>query len=66
MKTRYGFSIRFDGEVDSIRDNDAPTETIDDIRGVVLESFKKDLQAGVSLISDSVSIFNLSPQIEND
>jgi len=62
---RYGFAIKFAGEVKPIKDSTALEETIDDIRGVILESFKKDLQAGVVVNTENIVIFTIH-DIEND
>lgn len=54
---RWSYMIKIGGTIEEVEES--ATETIDDIRGVVLESFKPDLQAGVKIDYHSVDISEL-------
>lgn len=58
---RWTYSIRIDGIVTETSDDNGQImqESIDDIRGVVLESFRPDLQIGVKIESHSITVSEL-------
>lgn len=55
-KPRYEFTLSFRGYVYDVErepdDKMPPIESHDDIRGVILQSFKKDLEAGVDVTGE--------------
>ena len=57
---RYCFSLTISGTVAETKDDSGQIaqESIDDIRGVILESIKMDLQSGVEIVSHRIEVID--------
>lgn len=58
---RYHFDLTIRGTVAETKDDNGQIaqESIDDIRGVVLESIRMDLQSGVEILSHRIEITDM-------